>query len=135
MKQRKSRWRKARKAGEDLPPNKYIAEQLVRRGNVCMQKYSRLRCLLRVKGLVICFYLRWSGSTLQFRQNIIKVGSKSWLLTCSSSITLSLPSYTDSAMKRELIFVTTILVYCIFGTLDRYITLPLLRNMKIDSSS
>ena len=36
MKQRKSRWRKARKAGEDLPPNKYIAEQLVRRGNVCI---------------------------------------------------------------------------------------------------
>ena len=37
------------------------------------QKYSRLRCLLRVKGLVICFYLGWSGSILQFRQNIIKV--------------------------------------------------------------
>ena len=36
MKQRKSRWRKARKAREDLPPNKYIAEQLVRRGNVPM---------------------------------------------------------------------------------------------------
>ena len=104
MKQRKSRWRKARKAGEDLPPNKYIAEQLVRRGNVCMQKYSRLRCLLRVKGLVICFYLGWSGSILQFRQNIIKVGSKSWLLTCSSNITLSLPSYTGSALKRELNF-------------------------------
>ena len=28
------------------------------------QKYSKLRCLLRVKGLVICFYLGWSGSTL-----------------------------------------------------------------------
>ena len=27
------------------------------------QKYSRLRCLLRVKGLVICFYLGCSGST------------------------------------------------------------------------
>ena len=25
-------------------------------------KKSRLRCLLRVKGLVICFYLGWSGS-------------------------------------------------------------------------
>ena len=25
------------------------------------QKYSRLRCLLCVKGLVICFYLGWSG--------------------------------------------------------------------------
>ena len=53
------------------------------------QKYSRLRCLL-VKGLVICFYFGWSGSILHFRQNIIKVGSKSWLLTCSSNITLSL---------------------------------------------
>ena len=72
--------------------------------NVSIQKYSRLRCLLRVKSLVICFYLGWSGSILQFRQNIIKVGSKSWLLTCSSTITLSLPSYTGSALKRELNF-------------------------------
>ena len=39
-------------------------------------KSSRLRCLLHVKVLVICFYLGWSGSVLQFRQNIIKVGSK-----------------------------------------------------------
>jgi hypothetical protein len=30
------------------------------------QKYSRLRCLLPVKELVICFYLGWSGSILQF---------------------------------------------------------------------
>ena len=68
------------------------------------QNYSRLRCLLRVKGLVICFYLVWSGSILQFRQNIIKIGSKSWLLTCSSNITLSLPSYTGSVLKKELNF-------------------------------
>jgi len=68
------------------------------------QKYSRLRCLLRVKCLVICFYLGWSGSILQFRQSIIKVGSKSWLLTCSNYLTLSLPSYTGSALKRELNF-------------------------------
>ena len=27
-----------------------------------VQKYSRLRCLLHVKGLVICFYLGWSVS-------------------------------------------------------------------------
>ena len=46
----------------------------------CCQKYSRLRCFLLAKGLVICFYLGWSGSILQFRQNIKKVGSKSWLL-------------------------------------------------------
>ena len=52
-------------------------------------KYSRLRCLLPVKGLVFCFYFGRSGSILQFRKNIIKVGSKSWLLTCSCNITLS----------------------------------------------
>ena len=31
------------------------------------QKYSRLRYLLIVKGLVICFYLGWSNSILQIR--------------------------------------------------------------------
>ena len=51
--------------------------------NTANQNYSRLRCLLLVKGLVICFYLGWSGSILQIRTNIIKVGSKSWLFTCS----------------------------------------------------
>ena len=50
------------------------------------------------------FYLGWSGSTLQFRQNVMNVGSKSWLITYSSNITLSLPSYTGSALKRELNF-------------------------------
>ena len=44
------------------------------------QNYSRLRCLLRVKGLVILFYLGWSGSILQIRINKMKVGSKSWLV-------------------------------------------------------
>ena len=73
-------------------------------GNTGNQKYSRLRCLWRVKGLVTCIYLGWSGSILLFRQNTIKVGSMSWLLTCSSKITLSLPSYTGSAFKRELTF-------------------------------
>ena len=37
------------------------------------QKYSRLRCLLPVKGLVICFYLGRSGSTnysVQTKYNI-----------------------------------------------------------------
>ena len=29
------------------------------------QKYSRLRCLLRVKGLMICFYLGLYGSTVR----------------------------------------------------------------------
>ena len=32
------------------------------------QKYSRLRCLLRVKGLAIVFYLGWSGHTLLIRK-------------------------------------------------------------------
>jgi len=87
------------------------------------QKYSRLRCLLRVKGLVICFYLGWSGSILQFRQNIIKVGSKSWLLTCSSNVTLSLPSYTGSALKRELNFCNgylSLLYFCVPHTVVYY---------------
>ena len=57
----------------------------------------------QTKMLVTCerfgdFYLAWSGSILQIRTNIIKVGSKSWLLTGSSNITLSLPSYTVSAL-------------------------------------
>ena len=72
--------------------------------------------LLRVKGLVICFYLGWSSSILQFRQNIIKVGTKSWLLTCCSNITLSLPSYTGSALKRELNFCNgylSLLYFCL----------------------
>ena len=60
---------------------------------VCSQKYSRLRCLLHVKGLTICFYLGWSGSILQIRTNIIKAGLKSWLFTCSSNC-----SYTVSAL-------------------------------------
>ena len=33
-----------------------------------VQKYSRLRCLLGVEGLVIGFYLGWSGSILRFRK-------------------------------------------------------------------
>ena len=68
------------------------------------QKHSRLRCLVRVKGLVICFYLVWSGSILQFRQNIIKVGSKSWLLTCSSDIILSQPSYTGPFILQPVFY-------------------------------
>ena len=40
----------------------YLADSLK------IQKYSRLRCLLRVKGLVIGFYLGWSGHTLLIRK-------------------------------------------------------------------
>ena len=90
---------------------------------VYTQKYSRLRCLLRAKGLVICFYLGWSGSILQFRQNIIMVGSKSRLLTWSSNITLSLPSYSGSAVKRELNFCNGYLSLLYFCILVSYSTI------------
>ena len=52
------------------------------------------------------FVFIWAGLTVFFslEKNIIKVGSKSWLLTCSTNITLSLPSYTGSALKRKLNF-------------------------------
>jgi hypothetical protein len=59
-------------------------------------------------GDLFLFGLVWQYSSVQTK-NIIKVGSKSWLLTCSSIITLSLLSYTGSALKRELNFVTAIL--------------------------
>ena len=72
--------------------------------NILSSDFLGLRCLLHIQGLVICFYLGWSGSILHIRQNIIKVGSKSWLLTCSSNMTLSLPSYTGFALTRELNF-------------------------------
>ena len=82
---------------------------------ISSQIYSRLSCFLCVNGLVFCFYLGWSGSIPQFRQNIIKVGAKSWLLTCSSNITLSLPSYnTGSALKRELNFCNGYLILLYF---------------------
>ena len=46
------------------------------------------------------FYLGWSSSILQVRTNMIKVGSKSWLFTCSSNITLNLPLYTVHYVGR-----------------------------------
>ena len=52
----------------------------------------------------------------EFRQNVIKVGSKSWLLSCSSNIILSLPSYTGSALKRELNFCNGYLSLLYFWT-------------------
>ena len=102
----------------------YLLSDFNSKNNDQYQKYSRLRCLLRVKGLVICFYLGWSGSILQFRQNIIKVGSKSWLLTCSSNITLSLPSYTGSALKRELNFCNGYLSLLYFWCQRKHKTIP-----------
>ena len=46
------------------------------------------------------FRLVWQYSLIQ--KDIIKVGAKSWMLTCSCHITLSLPFYTDPDSKREL---------------------------------
>ena len=48
------------------------------------------------------FGLVWQYSSIQ--KNIIKVGAKSWMLTCSCHITLSLPFYTNPDSKRELNF-------------------------------
>ena len=73
-------------------------------GQAAYSKIQQTKMLVTCQRFGDLFFLGWSGSILQFRQNIIKVGSKSWLLTCSSNITLSLPSYTGSALKRELNF-------------------------------
>ena len=48
------------------------------------------------------FGLVWQYSSIQ--KNIIKVGAKSWMFTCSYHITLSLPFYTDPDSKREINF-------------------------------
>ena len=53
-------------------------------------------------GELFLFGLVWQYSSIQ--KNIIKVGSKSWILTCSCHIILSLPFYTYPASKRELNF-------------------------------
>ena len=53
-------------------------------------------------GDLFLFGLVWQYSSIQ--KNIIKVGAKSWMLTCSCHITLSLPFYTDPDLKRELNF-------------------------------
>ena len=47
----------------ELIQSKHLSRLVYNKVNSNMQKYSRLRCLLRVKGLVICYYLGWSGST------------------------------------------------------------------------
>ena len=60
------------------------------------------------------FGLVWQYSSIQ--KNIIKVGAKSWMLTCSCHITLSLPFYTDPDSKRELNFCNgylSLLYFCL----------------------
>ena len=49
---------------------------------------------------MICFYLGWSGGFLHFRQNIIKVGSKSWLLTYFKEIIVDLLKTSSSVVIR-----------------------------------
>ena len=60
------------------------------------------------------FGLVWQYSSIQ--KNIIKVGSKPWILTCSCLITLSLPFYTDPDSKRELNFCNGYLSLLYFWT-------------------
>ena len=77
----------------------------------------------QTKMLVMCqrfgdwflFGLVWQYSSIQ--KNMIKVGAKSWMLTCSCHITLSLPFYTDPDSKRELNFCNgylSLLYFCIW---------------------
>ena len=43
-----------------------VTKKVVVKLDTLTQKYSRLRCLLCVKSLVICFYLGWSGTYVVF---------------------------------------------------------------------
>ena len=79
--------------------------------------------ILQTKMLVTCqmfgdlflFGLVWQYSTNQNRYNEGRfIGSNSWLLTCRSNITLSLPSYTVSAFQRELNFCNDYLSFLYF---------------------
>ena len=70
------------------------------------------------------FGLVWQYSSIQ--KNIIKVGAKSWMLTCSCHITLSLPFYTDPDSKRELDFFNgylSLLYFCVYLSLYPCLTL------------
>ena len=75
-----------------LPRNRFSAL-------IYVQKYSRLRCLLCVKGLVICFYLGLSGSTLLITKHIIRlVQRNSYLL---AAVIIFEPTYTLSHMFTQ----------------------------------
>ena len=63
-------------------------------------------------------WLVWQYSSIQ--KNIIKVGAKSWMLTCSCHITLSLPFYTDPDSKRELNFCNGYLSLLYFWLQDKW---------------
>ena len=71
-------------------------------------------------GDLFLFGLVWQYSSIQ--KNIVKVGSKSRILTCSCHITLSLPFYTDPASKRELNFSNgylSLLYFCLWVSVVR----------------
>ena len=57
-----------------------------------IQTYSRLRCLVCVKGLVICFYLGWSGSIQQILSNI----AHKWSWLSSIQLTTKFNSISSS---------------------------------------
>ena len=63
------------------------------------------------------------------QKNIIKVGAKSWMLTCSYHITLSLPFYTDPDTKRELNFCNGYLSLLYFWVLTLIIVLSIIHNI------
>ena len=69
------------------PINRHLLHSTRSKGNHMggpkIQQTKMLVMCLRFGDLFLFF---WSGSILQFRQNIIKVSSKSWLLTYSSNI-------------------------------------------------
>ena len=71
-------------------------------------------CYVRQRfGLLFLFGLVWQYSSVQ-----TKYDSNSWLLTCSSNITLSLLSDTGTALKRELYYFNnylSLLYFCIEG--------------------
>ena len=68
----------------------------------------------QIFGDLFLFGLVWQYSAIQ--KNIMKVGSKPWLLTCISNITLSLPSLYFSESKRELNFCNDYLSLLYFCT-------------------
>ena len=78
-------------------------------------KIHQTKMLATSQRFGISFFI-WAGLAVFFSPDkMIKVGSKSWLLTCSSNITLSLPSYTSSALKREQKFCyLSLLYFCLY---------------------
>ena len=76
----------------------------IRLFHLLLPKIQQTKILVRrqIFGDLFLFGLVWQYSSIQ--KNIMKVGSKPWLLTCISNITLSLPSLYFSESKRELNF-------------------------------